>query len=43
MTKAHDIYEAAGFRKVGAPADFPASLKPLVVFMEMDLGRLDLG
>jgi hypothetical protein len=39
MTKAHDLYAAAGFSKVGAPADFPASLKPIVVFMEMDLGQ----
>lgn len=37
MTKAHEIYLAAGFRRVDAPADFPASLKPIVVFMELDL------
>jgi putative acetyltransferase len=37
MTAAHGIYEAAGFRRVAAPADFPAALKPLVVFMEIAL------
>jgi GNAT superfamily N-acetyltransferase len=37
MTKAHDIYAAAGFRRVDPPADFPSPLKPIVVFMELDL------
>lgn len=39
MTKAHDLYISAGFRKVDPPADFPDSLKPIVVFMELDLQR----
>lgn len=33
MTKAHAIYEAAGFRRVNAPEGFPEHLKPIVVFM----------
>lgn len=37
MTAAHALYESAGFRRVPAPADFPESLKPIVVFMEMEL------
>lgn len=37
MTAAHGIYEAAGFRRVPAPPDFPQALKPIVVFMEMAL------
>ena len=37
MTRAHDIYRQAGFRTVDAPADFPEVLKPIVVFMELDL------
>ena len=39
MTTAHALYESAGFRRVPAPADFPESLKPIVVFMEMELQR----
>ena len=39
MTKAHEVYRAAGFRDVDAPADFPEELKPVVVFMEMDLAE----
>ena len=35
MTKAHEIYMAAGFRKVNTPSDFPEALKPIVVFMEL--------
>jgi carbonic anhydrase len=35
MTKAHELYAAAGFRKVDAPLEFPEALKPVVVFMEM--------
>ncbi len=37
MTKAHEIYMAAGFRRIEPPEDFPQHLKPLVVFMEMPL------
>jgi len=37
MKAAHTIYRAAGFRKVGAPSDFPEVLKPIVVFVQMDL------
>jgi putative acetyltransferase len=39
MTRAHALYEAAGFRSVPAPDDFPEQLKPVVVFMGMDLRR----
>ena len=28
---------AAGFRKASAPGDFPDALKPIAVFMELDL------
>ncbi len=35
MTKAHEIYMAAGFRKVNTPSDFPETLKPIAVFMEL--------
>ena len=38
MTRAHALYRDAGFRDVPAPVDFPAHLKPIVVFMEKDLG-----
>jgi GNAT superfamily N-acetyltransferase len=37
MSHAHALYHAAGFRDVAAPPDFPADLRPVVVFMEMDL------
>jgi putative acetyltransferase len=37
MTRAHEIYLAGGFRKVPTPEGFPETLKPVVVFMEMDL------
>ncbi len=37
MKSAHAIYQAAGFRRVEAPGDFPEALKPLVVFMQCDL------
>lgn len=37
MKAAHALYETVGFRRVPAPADFPASLKPEVVFMACDL------
>jgi GNAT superfamily N-acetyltransferase len=37
MKAAHAIYQAAGFRRVDTPSDFPEVLKPVVVFMEMDL------
>jgi len=39
MTNAHAIYEAAGFHRVSAPPDFPEALRPIVVFMEMDIDR----
>ena len=41
MKSAHAIYEAAGFRKVETPSDFPEDLKPIVVFMEMNLGKTE--
>jgi ribosomal protein S18 acetylase RimI-like enzyme len=37
MVHAHGVYRAAGFRDVAAPADFPEELKPIVVFMALDL------
>lgn len=37
MKKAHAIYQAAGFRLVRTPDDFPERLKPVVVFMACDL------
>jgi GNAT superfamily N-acetyltransferase len=37
MKKAHELYRAAGFKDVSAPSDFPEELKPIVVFMELDL------
>lgn len=43
MKAAHSIYEAAGFHRTEAPGDFPVHLKPVVVFMEIELdeyGRL---
>ena len=40
MTRAHALYRAAGFRDVPTPEDFPAHLKPVVVFMEMELAPL---
>ena len=43
MTKAHALYEEAGFRKIGAPADFPEATKAIAVFMEMDLEPGDAG
>ena len=36
MTNAHALYRAAGFRDVEPPPDFPADIRPSVVFMEMD-------
>jgi len=35
MAHAHALYRAAGFVLVEAPADFPDSIKPEVVFMEL--------
>ena len=35
MTKALEIYRAAGFRPVSTPSDFPEVLKPVVVVMEL--------
>ncbi|MDT8305395.1 MAG: GNAT family N-acetyltransferase [Anaerolineae bacterium] len=37
MKTAHTLYETVGFWRVPASADFPASLKPEVVFMACDL------
>ena len=37
MFNAHDLYRGAGFRDTAAPPDFPEQLKPVVVFMELDL------
>jgi GNAT superfamily N-acetyltransferase len=39
MQAAHRLYEDVGFERVGAPADFPDELRPLVVFMELDLAK----
>ena len=35
MTKAHEIYLAAGFHRVNTPGDFPEAFRPVAVFMEM--------
>ena len=40
MKKAHEIYRAAGFRDVSAPDGFPEEMKPVVVFMELDLSAV---
>ena len=37
MENAHAIYRAAGFKDVGAPADFPEQFRPIVVFMELEI------
>jgi putative acetyltransferase len=37
MTKAHAIYEAAGFQRVPAPPDFQEELKSVAIFMECNL------
>lgn len=39
MTRAHQLYESAGFVRIPTPDDFPEELKPLVVFMELDLEK----
>jgi GNAT superfamily N-acetyltransferase len=39
MERAHQLYESVGFERVPAPEDFPEGLKPLVVFMELDLEK----
>lgn len=39
MTQAHAIYRALGFVDVPAPADFPEDLKPIALFMELNLER----
>lgn len=39
MKGAHRIYQSAGFEFVDAPEGFPEALRPIVVFMEMDLSR----
>ena len=38
MTSAHRIYQGAGFRFVEPPPGFPAEMRAVVVFMELDLG-----
>jgi putative acetyltransferase len=38
MKSAQAIYLAAGFREVAAPEEFPEELKPVVVFMEREVG-----
>jgi len=35
MTKAHEIYITAGFRKIDTPSDYPEAFRPVAVFMEM--------
>lgn len=37
MSGAHALYRDAGFQMVDTPADFPDALKPVVVFMELNL------
>ena len=37
MTKAHELYMEAGSQKVAAPVNFPDELRPIVVFMELDV------
>jgi GNAT superfamily N-acetyltransferase len=37
MTKAHEIYANAGFRVIPPPDDFPAALRDLAIFMQLDL------
>jgi len=37
MKKAHELYRSAGFKDVSAPPGFPEELRPIVVFMELDL------
>lgn len=37
MKKAHIIYEGFGFKPVTAPNDIPETLKPFIVFMELNL------
>jgi putative acetyltransferase len=37
MTKAHELYVAAGFRKVDTPSDYPEVFKPVAVFMELTM------
>lgn len=39
MKRAHELYESVGFERVPAPDHFPEALKPLVVFMELDLEK----
>ncbi len=40
MEKAHQLYEAAGFKRIPTPDDFPEELKPIVAFMECDLATV---
>lgn len=37
MTSAHALYRAAGFRRVATPAGFSEALRPVIVFMEMEI------
>jgi ribosomal protein S18 acetylase RimI-like enzyme len=37
MTAAHALYDAAGFRRVAAPAGYPEEMRARVVFMERGL------
>ena len=37
MKKAQDLYKAFGFRVVKPPEDIPDTLKPFIIFMELDL------
>jgi GNAT superfamily N-acetyltransferase len=39
MEAAHRLYESFGFERVATPDDFPPELRPLVVFMELDLAK----
>ena len=41
MKKAHEIYQAFGFKKVSPPDDFPEKFKSIVVFMECELIERD--
>jgi ribosomal protein S18 acetylase RimI-like enzyme len=40
MKSAHAIYQAAGFRIIDTPDDYPENMKPLAVIMEMELERV---
>lgn len=40
MEKAHQLYEAAGFRRIPTPDNFPEAPRSIVVFMECDLAAV---